>query len=96
MSIEQKQDKYRQLCHAMQTGVAYSMEKNPSDTTPKHLRVGINSAMAEHAALVDLLITKGVITLDEYYDYLIKFMEREVDMYQSELETRYGAKITLR
>lgn len=96
MSIKQKQDKYRQLCHAMQTGVAYSMEKNPSDTTPKNLRVGVNSAMVENAALVNLLIAKGIITLDEFYDYLIKFMEQEVDIYQSELETLYGTKITLR
>lgn len=95
MSIEEKQAKYRQLCHAMQTGVAYLMEKDPSSTAPKHLRVGINSAMVEHGALVDLLVTKGVISLDEYYDSLIKFMEREVETYQRELEANYGVKITL-
>lgn len=95
MTLEEKKTKYIALCHAMQTGVAYMMQKDPSDTTPKHLRVGVNSAMVEHGALVSLMVKKGLITEDEYYDSLIEFMEREVQMYQRELESIYGAKINL-
>src|SRR5687767_13839287 len=55
MNLEEKRAKYLKLCHAMQTGVAFKMEKDNKDTTPKHLRVGINAAMVDHAALTNLL-----------------------------------------
>lgn len=95
MTLEEKKAKYKSLCHAMQTGVAFVMEKDPSGTSPKHLRVGINSAMVEHGALVSLMVKKGLITEDEYYDSLIEFMEREVQRYRDELEAIYGVKINI-
>ena len=36
----------------------------------KVLRVGVNSAMVDHAALVRLLIAKGIFTLEEYEEAL--------------------------
>src|SRR5687768_12035238 len=99
MNLEEKRERYLALCHAMQTGVAFKMEKDAKDTTPKHLRVGINAAMSDHGALVGLLFKKGIITEEEYYDALIESMEREVQMYQSKIEELYGAgpiKITLK
>lgn len=95
MTLQEKKAKYVSLCHAMQTGVAFVMEKDPSGVSPKHLRVGINSAMVEHGALVSLMVKKGLITEDEYYDSLIEFMEREVQMYRDQLEAIYGVKINI-
>lgn len=95
MTLDEKRERYRALVHALQTGVAYEMELNPKPTEPKHLRVGINSAMVEHSALVDLLIRKGLLTLDEYFDALLVAMEREVHQYQQRLAEHYGADITL-
>lgn len=96
MTLEEKRQRYRALCHAMQTGVAYVMEKEPGETSPKHLRVGVNSAMVEHSALTLLLIEKGIITEDEYYDAMNAAMEREVQSYQDKLQRLYGAgNITL-
>jgi len=96
MTIEEKKAKYAALGHAMQTGVAYKMELDPSETTAKHLRVGVNAAMCDHAALAQLLMKKGVLTEDEYLDALIESMEREVAGYQDELNRLYGGvKITL-
>ena len=37
--------RYLDAAHAMQTGVAFTMHQDSSQTDPKHLRVGINSAM---------------------------------------------------
>lgn len=91
MTIEEKREKCAALAHAMQTGVAYKMPKDSSDTEPKHLRVGINMAMIEHAALAGLLMRKGIITEDEYLDSLIVELEREVDLYQQEISQLYGA-----
>lgn len=93
MTLEEKREKYLKLCHAMQTGVAFKMEKDNKDTTPKHLRVGINAAMSDHAALVSLLVKKGVITEEEYYDALIESMEREVEMYRNKLKELYGSDV---
>lgn len=36
-------DRYLDATHGMQTGVAHWMEIDPSETTPKHLRVGVST-----------------------------------------------------
>lgn len=90
MSLEEKLQKYYELCHAMQAGVAMKMQKDDHDTTPKHLRVGVNSALVESGALVGLLIKKGVITEEEWWDALIEAMEREVEMYTAKIKELYG------
>ena len=50
------QDRYVKAAHAMQSGVAVCMERGTAETTPKHLRVGVNSAMVNDAAIARLLI----------------------------------------
>jgi len=81
-------DRYLAACHAMQTGVKYEMESDAlrgavnSATTPKHLRVGVNSAMVSHTALVQLLISKGLLTEEEYYHSQALAMEVEVKRYE--------------
>jgi hypothetical protein len=89
------QQRYRAAAHAMQTGVAYELELDPSPGTPKHLRVGVNSSMVEHSALTRLLITKGVITWAEYYGALADAMETERDLYAARLSAHFGRPITL-
>lgn len=66
-----------------------------NESTPKHLRVGINSAMVEHSALARLLIAKGVIAADEYADALIAGMREEVRLYEKELTEKIGHFIRL-
>lgn len=69
--------------HAMQSGVAYEMSKgNDHATTPKHLRVGVNSAMSDHGGLVKLLIAKGLFTEEEYLTAIADAMEDEVRLYR--------------
>lgn len=83
MSDKPKTDlSYEAACHAMQTGVAHEMSIGAEDTTPKHLRVGINSAMCNDAALTRLLVKKGIITEEEYAEEVRLEMCREVDRYQ--------------
>jgi hypothetical protein len=76
---------YENACHAMQTAVAFEMAlpERKSATEPKHLRVGINSAMSDHSALAYLLIKKGVITEEEYREELRLAMNNEVARYMS-------------
>lgn len=86
---------YKEACHAMQSGVAAVMEYDPHETEPKHLRVGVNSAMVETSAIVQMLISKGVCTLKEFEGFLQKEMNNEVDRYEAQLKEHYGADIKL-
>jgi len=88
--------RYTTAAHAMQSGVAAKMAYDPSETTPKHLRAGVNSAMVETSALVQLLVAKGIITFDEWCEALASAMEAEVALYETELRRLTGSKVTLR
>lgn len=84
-------DEYKALCHAMQTGVAFTMEKEPAETAPKHLRTGVNSALVDSSALACLLMKKGIITEREYYEALRDGMAAEVEAYEKRLKALHGS-----
>lgn len=81
-------NRYVIATHAMQSGVALLMQQGSDETSPKHLRVGVNAAMCEHAALVELLVEKGVLTKDEYLKAIADEMETEQARYEEKLSTR--------
>jgi len=89
---------YRRLGHAIQTGVAYEMN-NPAikATEPKHLRTGLNCVMADVGSLGRLLIAKGLITEDEYYEAVLDGLRAEVIAYERRLNAAFGGgnRITL-
>lgn len=91
MSTEEDLQRYLAAAHAMQSGVAAKMQIDPAETTPKHLRVGVNSAMVEHNALAKLLIDKGVISEAEYFTAQADAMEREKALYERWLNDHYGS-----
>lgn len=88
-------ERYFSAAHAMQSGVRAVMEFDDNPTSPKHLRVGVNSAMVEHGALVGLLLKKGIITQDEYHKAIADAMEEEKSKYEKLLSSKYGTSITL-
>jgi hypothetical protein len=87
--------RYAALLHAVQTGVAQEQHFGSKNGTPKHLRVGVNSALVECAALGRLLVAKGVISKDEYYSSIIFMLEQEVKNYEERLEAKLGLKVSL-
>lgn len=95
--------RYHAALHAMQSGVLAEITHdervnvpiNSRDTGPKHLRVGVNSAMVTDAALARLLMDKGIITELEYVEALALAAEAERTRYETHLTKLYGAKITL-
>jgi len=91
---EQDQDgrTYQQLQHAMQSGVAAEHAKKSE--TMKDVRVGLNTALCDQAALVQLLEEKGIITREEYIDAITVEMGNEVRRYEQRL-SRGGSKVTL-
>ena len=59
--------------------------------SPKHLRVGVNAAMCDQSALVKLLISKNIITLEEYTKAIADEMEEEVKRYEKRINDEvYG------
>ena len=92
MSSEPKRS-YEEACHAMQSGVAAKMHRDPKETEPKHLRVGINSNAVSHAALARILIEKGLFTVEEYSAAILAEMEREVLNYELHLDPTGRVKL---
>ena len=90
MTTADDEARYLAAAHGMQTGVAYEQEHDSSDGSPKQLRVGVNSAMCDHAALVRLLVDAGVITREQYIKAIADEMERERDRYEERINNRYG------
>jgi hypothetical protein len=83
------------LQHAMQSGVKFDQESGSEDGSPKHLRVGVNTAMVDIGALAKLLIDKGVITEEEYFDANLKAMHNEVGRYEKRLSEKFGRNVVL-
>jgi len=92
IEFDSDEERYLSALHGMQSGVAYEMnyEDTKSAAEPKHLRVGINSAMVSQVAIVKLLVTKGIITMDEVYKTLADEMEEEVKRYEDRANERIG------
>ncbi len=89
-------DRYLAAGHAMQSGVAILIERAAApDVTPKHLRVGVNSALVDSSALGALLIRKGLITDEEYFTAMAEGMEAEARKYELEVQELLGAKVRL-
>ena len=87
---------YEAAMHAVQAGVAIEIARGDGAADPKHLRVGINSALVNDAALVRLLVSKGLITFEEYAEEVRREACREVDRYEARISADLGRPVTLR
>ena len=93
--------RYLRAMHAVQSGVQMEMEldnKNgdtDSATTPKQLRVGVNSALVSQAGLAALLIEKGLFTMAEYEKHMTLAAEQEQVRYEMRLSKALGTEVTL-
>lgn len=92
---QQDMQRYLAAAHAMQSGVAWEMQRNGAPTSNKHLRVGVNAAMVEHGALVRLLIDRGLFNEDDYEAALADAMEAEAKKYERRISDMLGKSVTL-
>lgn len=88
-------ERYEKALHAMQSGVAMEINYDNNSIMPKHLRVGINSALVETSMLAKILISKGIITSEEYEKELADSMEIEKRRYETMLSNHFGREIKL-
>lgn len=96
MNIEEKWKRVHALEHAMQSGVAMEAHHGLSKAhEPKHLRTGVNYALVEVGAVIDLLVRKGLMTEDEVVDAVLAGMEREVEGYKKRLSEHFQTTIEL-
>lgn len=88
-------ERYHRALERMQTAVAFEIATGQaSDTTPKHLRVGVNNALSADGALCALLIAKGLITWEEVYEAKAILMEQEVKSYEAQhAPMRFGGLV---
>ena len=96
LSAARVAERYEAAAHAVQTGVAFELERDPSSGTPKHLRVGVNLAMVYQAALANLMIAKGIITEAEYTEAIADETDKEADRYEEIVRSYLGPGVTLR
>ena len=87
--------RYEAASHAMQSGVAAMLALGHDQANPKHLRTGVNAAMVEHGAMVELLIAKGVFSREEFFSALADKMEAEARSYEKRLKELTGKDIKL-
>lgn len=97
LAINKLQERYLAAMHGVQTGVAVLMERDADgdSTTPKHLRVGVNSAMVGQAALAKLLIDLGVVTERQLWEHLVTAAEDERERYQTLVRDILGPGVNL-
>lgn len=93
MSLETEKQRYAKAMHAMRSAIAFSQNYG-QDTQPKHLRVGVNSALISSSALVQLLVEKGILTEEEYVKRLADLTEEEVKMYEEQLPADLKGRVT--
>lgn len=80
---EDDKTRYMQAMHGVQSGIAFEQSLGQGGIdSHKHLRVGIDSGHISTGALVELLIEKNLLTLDEYEGKLASFAERELLSYE--------------
>ncbi len=89
-------EKVISLSHAIQTGIMHYFHLRPDASQPKHLRVGIYTAKAEHYGLARLLMEKGVITVEEYEAAILRSLEEEKERYEQDLTELMGGKTRIK
>lgn len=93
MTTEQRA-RYAAATHRMQSATAWVLKKDLEERDVefvlKHLRTGLNSAFSTAAALPRLLVEKGLLTWDEYFEAVVVEAERESDARCEEAKERLG------
>jgi len=98
MTEEERKDaayrRYGKAMHAVQSGVAFMIENGDGkEVEPKHLRVGVASALNANGAIVKLLMRKGLISEAEYAEMLAEYAEKDQASYERAAAALTGAKV---
>lgn len=82
---------YGQALHGVQSAIKFQQEHGFSASTePKHLRVGVDMGKSDQAALVRLLMAKGLFTLSEYLEAVRLEANEELNRFEEETRRLVG------
>jgi ATP phosphoribosyltransferase len=83
---------YEEAAHGVQSAVKYEMEQRQRAVGDelKHLRVGLDMRAADMRGLVELLITKGAITGEDYIEQMRLAANEELARYEDHVRRTYG------
>ncbi len=101
MSADEHRARYLRAACCMQAGVKMDLNRMTASAPSANdiqARIGINTAMRDHGSIVGLLVSKGLVTEEEYCKAIADGMEAEVREYQDRLTRELGngkTKITL-
>jgi hypothetical protein len=89
---------YEEAAHGVQCAILTDMNgfERCAAVEPKHMRTGIDMSKADMLGLAALLMDKGVITHDEYVEYMRRAANQEVAMREEEAFQKYGRRISFR
>lgn len=93
-----KSEAYSMICHALKSGVElkHQLMREMSDQhNPEILKVSVTSALSDNAALAQLLISKGLITHEEYWRSIMLNMANEVIQYETDITEMTGIPVLL-
>lgn len=85
---------YAQAAHGLQSAIAYDPDNR--DLEAKHMRVGIDMQKADLFGFAQLLMDKGVFTLEEYIEYMRLAANTELATREEELSEKFGTNISCR
>ena len=83
---------YLEAVHGVQCAIGHGMNEGKTATEPKHMRTGVDMQKADMLGLAMLLIDKGIITGEEYNEYMRLAANEELAMREDE----YGGRIKFR
>lgn len=89
-------DRYVAAMRALESWVAVKARMEPAETNPQQLRLGVNSALLQQSALVQLLANKGLISEDEFLEAMANAAEQEVARYQQWVSATTGVEVSLK
>lgn len=89
-SVEELSSVIEPMSHAIQSYTAYMLHRNPSSSSPKHLRTGIDLTKAEMGGLAVLFVRKGIITNEEYLAAIVEGLEEENNRNENEVGVKFG------
>lgn len=84
---------YEAAAHGVQSAIKFEMGQRGwlgGDEEWKHLRVGIDARAADAHGLAELLIAKGVFTVEEYAEYMRLAMNEELARYEDHCRAEYN------
>lgn len=87
---------YLDDAHAIQSGLKMQSNFDKTITDPMDIRVGVNMLFVQQAALADLLMQKGIFTLEEYMAAMDRAAKTEKERLEKLLSEHFNnTKITL-